>query len=112
MPWIRRQSQPRSPYWAAALLALAALGLGLLVGYTQWGATAAIVTLVEKELADTQAHIKTLEKRMSDMEARLMGDEPSGSTTDAKVKKSDGKAVRERTKGEKEKPTWNSESRF
>ena len=115
MPWIRRQSRPRSPYWTVVIIALSALGVGILIGYTRWGATAAIVTLVEKELTETQAHIKVLEKRMTDMEALIIGDETVSSATEnetGKVKKSEKKTTQDRSKAEKEKQAWNSESRF
>jgi len=115
MPWIRRQSRPRSPYWTVVIIALSALGVGILIGYTRWGATAAIVTLVEKELTETQAHIKVLEKRMTDMEALIIGDETVSSATEnetGKVKKFEKKTTQDRSKAEKEKQAWNSESRF
>jgi hypothetical protein len=115
MPWIRRQARPRSPYWTVAVIALSALAVGVLIGYTRWGATAAIVTLVEKELAETQAHIKVLEKRMTNMETIIIGDEtvsgaPENET--GKVKKPEKKTTQDRSKAEKEKQAWNSESRF
>jgi uncharacterized protein YigA (DUF484 family) len=40
------------------------------------GATAAIVSLVEKELAETQAHIRVLEKRLTAMESIIIRDKP------------------------------------
>jgi hypothetical protein len=115
MPWIRRQYQPRKPYWPVAVIALAALGVGVLIGYTRWGTTAAIVNLVEKELADTQAHIKALEKRVADMETRRVTDatgNDAGGSDAAKVKKPDGKPARELSKADKEKQVWNKEPRF
>ena len=114
MPWIKRQSQPRSPYWPVVIIALSAVGVGVLIGYTQWGATATIVNLVEKELAETQAHIKALEKRMADMETRIVASETvSGAAAKetGKVRQSDGKASRDLAKGEKEKQAWNKEPR-
>lgn len=113
MPWVRRESRPRSPYWTIVLIALSALGVGVLIGYTRWGATAAIVTLVEKELADTQAHIQVLEKRMTEMETLIAGDETvDGATANetGKVKKPEKKKTQERSKAEKEKQAWNNES--
>ena len=115
MPWIKRQSQPRSPYWIVIIIVLSALGVGILIGYTRWGATAAIVTLVEKELTETQAHIKTLEKRMTDIEAKIIGDETATGATEnetGKGKKSEKKATQGRSTAEKEKQVWNSEARF
>ena len=95
------------------VIALSALGVGVLIGYTQWGATASIVTLVERELAETQAHIKVLEKRMSTIETRIVGNDPGAAETGSEeVKKPDKKATRDRSKSEKEKQVWNSEPRF
>ena len=97
------------------LIALSALGVGILIGYTKWGATAAIVTLVEKELTETQAHIKALEKRMTAMEGIVIGDEREERPVEdgaGAFKKSEGKATRNHFKGEKEKQEWNSESRL
>ena len=94
---------------------LSALAVGILIGYTRWGATAAIVNLVEKELTENQAHIKALEKRMDDMESKIVANATvnDASGNDAgRVKKSDGKAIRERSKGEKDKQVWNKEPRF
>lgn len=110
MPWIRRQYPPRKQYWPIVVIGLSAFAVGILIGYTRWGTTAAIVNLVEKELADTQAHIRALEKRVADMEARMVadaaGNDAAGSDA-AKVKKSDGKPVRELSKADKEKQVWN-----
>ncbi len=64
MPWVKKRSRPHNPYWIAALIALSAVCVGVLVGYTRWGTTAAIVSLLEKELAATEAHIQVLEKRL------------------------------------------------
>ncbi|HTN70743.1 MAG TPA: hypothetical protein VMO00_06595 [Methylomirabilota bacterium] len=115
MPWVRKSTRPRNPYWTSVLIALAALGVGILIGYTKWGATAAIVTLVEKELAETQTHIKVLEKRMTDMEARIIGGEAASGSTErgtGAVKKPEGKATRNRFESDKEKQAWNGQSRL
>jgi hypothetical protein len=115
MPWIKKEYQPRKPYWPVVIIVLCALAVGILIGYTRWGATAAIVNLVEKELAETQAHIQALEKRMADMETRIVANATVNDATGneaGRVKKSDGKAIRELSKGEKEKPVWNKEPRF
>jgi hypothetical protein len=115
MPWIKREYQARKPYWPVVIIVLCALGVGILIGYTRWGATAAIVNLVEKELAETQAHIQALEKRMADMETRIV---TNATVNDAngndagRAKKSDGKVTRELSKGQKEKQVWNKEPRF
>src|SRR5262252_9383392 len=117
MPWIKRQYPPRKPYWPVVVIALSAVGVGILIGYAQWGTTAAIVNLVEKELTETQTHIKGLEKRMADMESRVVPSETASSAVTnehSKVNRSDGKATRDIVKGEKEKEkqAWNKEPRF
>jgi hypothetical protein len=50
---------------------VAGIALGLLIGYERWGSTAALVSIVEKELAASQAHINMLEKKMAVVEAKL-----------------------------------------
>jgi len=76
MPWVKKRSRPHNPYWIAALIALSAVCVGVLVGYTRWGTTAAIVSLLEKELAATEAHIQVLEKRLTAMESIIIGNKP------------------------------------
>src|SRR5215470_6299698 len=110
MPWVRKPTESRKPYWTLLVITLSALGVGILIGYTKWGATASIVTLVEKELTETQAHIKALEKRMTVMESLVMGDGSEGGLLEnggGPVKKFDGKATRNHFKGE-EKKVWHS----
>jgi hypothetical protein len=52
---------------------------------------------------------------MADMETRIVANATVNDATGneaGRVKKSDGKAIRELSKGEKEKPVWNKEPRF
>ena len=112
MPWVKREYQRQKPYWPVVIIVLSALGVGILIGYTRWGATAAIVNLVEKELAETQAHIQALEKRMTDMETRIVANATLNDGEAGRVKKSDGKTIRGLSKAEKEKQGWNKEPRF
>jgi hypothetical protein len=115
MPWVRRPLQPRQPYWVAAVIALAAVCVGILIGYTRWGATAAVVTVVEKELTDTQARIKTLEKRMNAMESVVLGDDLEKSRHEKEagaVKKPEAEASKNRFKIETGKQVWKSEPRL
>ena len=115
MPWIRKPPRPHQPYWIAALIAVAAIFVGILIGYTRWGVTAAVVNLVEKELTDTQARIKTLEKRMTAMESIVLGDELENSRSKKESgagRKSEGQATKNRLKVETESQPWNSESRL
>jgi hypothetical protein len=115
MPWIRKPPRPHQPYWIAALIAVVAIFVGILIGYTRWGVTAAVVNLVEKELTDTQARIKTLEKRMTAMESIVLGDELENSRNKKESgagRKSEEQATKNRLKVETESQPWNSESRL
>jgi hypothetical protein len=114
MPWIRKSPRPRQPYWIATLIVVSAVCVGILIGYTRWGATAAVVNLVEKELTETQARIKTLEKRMTAMESIVLGDlENTRSKKEAGAAKNfEGQASKNQFKVETGKQVWNSESRL
>jgi hypothetical protein len=97
------------------LIAGASLGVGLLIGYARWGTTAAVVNLVEKELTETQTHIKTLEKRMTAIETILLGEASGKSAGNEKpdtVKKSEAEASRNRFKTDAGKRPWISASRL
>lgn len=56
---------------------------GLLSGYSWWGDTAAVVTIVERQLGQSQAQVRMLEKRVKALEAKLGidGEEKSASAT-------------------------------
>lgn len=53
-----------------ALGGLLAIGLGVLIGYSTWGATASVVEIVERQLSRTQTRIEALEKRMGILESK------------------------------------------
>jgi hypothetical protein len=115
MPWISRPYRPQSPHWISAVIAVASLGVGLLIGYTRWGATAAVVKLVEKELTETQTQIRTLEKRMTAIESILLGEAAGKSRDDEKpatVTKSEAEARRNGFTMKTGKQPWNSASRL
>jgi hypothetical protein len=83
MPWISRTNRSthrnsHTGYWLLALTA--AVLLGILIGYQQWGTTAAVVSLVEREMAITQAQLKTFEKRLGAMELKFASSNLSNST--------------------------------
>ena len=114
MPWIKKDSRPRNPYWLPAIIAGSALVVGIFIGYTRWGATAAIVDLVEKELAQTEAHIKVLEKRMTAIETLILGEEAQGGPRaegSGAAKNSEAQASKNHLKKLREKQVWN-ESRL
>jgi uncharacterized protein (DUF3084 family) len=115
MPWIRKSARPHQTSWIAAVIAVSAVCVGILIGYTRWGATAAVVNLVEKELTETQARIKTLEKRMTAMESIVLDDELENTRSKKEagaVRNSEARATKNRFKVEKGKEVWNSESRL
>ena len=78
MPWVRKPSHPRERvYWITAILA--AVLVGLLIGYERWGTTATLVSIVERELARTERRVSTLERRIGALEdraAEIMEDGP------------------------------------
>ena len=83
MPWISstNRSNHRSSHTGYWLLALtAAVVLGILLGYQQWGTTAAVVSLVEREMALTQAQLKTFEERLSAVELKFASGNLDNST--------------------------------
>ena len=45
--------------------------VGVSAGYSWWGDTASVVTIVEQELANSQAEVRLLEKRVKALEAKL-----------------------------------------
>lgn len=80
MPWISRGNRSTNTgYWLLAMIA--AVAAGILIGYQQWGTTAAVVSLVEREMAITQAQIKVFEKRLSAMELRFASGNAGSSTS-------------------------------
>jgi hypothetical protein len=49
MPWIKKSSYDPRFFWMGVLAA--GIVLGLFIGYERWGSTAALVLMVERELA-------------------------------------------------------------
>jgi len=45
--------------------------VGVLAGYSWWGDTASVVTIVEQQLAHSQAQVRILEKRVKALETKL-----------------------------------------
>jgi hypothetical protein len=50
---------------------IASLLVGILAGYSWWGDTASVVTIVERQLSQSQAEVRTLEKRVKALEIKL-----------------------------------------
>lgn len=70
MPWRKRKSLQKVPYLVMGLSVLLAVGLGVLIGYSTWGATASVVEIVERQLSRTQTRIEALERRMGILESK------------------------------------------
>jgi hypothetical protein len=77
MPWVRKHPRPARLNWIVGILG--GLLIGLLLGYERWGSTAAVVSIVEKELGTTEARITEAENRLIRLEAKLLsqGNNPS-----------------------------------
>ena len=69
MPWVRRSHGSRRFYWILA--GIASVTAGLLTGYSWWGETASVITIVEQQLGQSQAQVRVLEKRVRALEAKL-----------------------------------------
>ena len=59
----------KNTYWIA--IAVAALVVGLLLGYSVWGPSAARLPEVEKELSAAQSQIGDFKKKTGDLESNL-----------------------------------------
>ena len=54
--------------------------IGILSGYSWWGDTASVVTIVEQQLSQSQAQVRILEKRVKALETKLGIDSDSASS--------------------------------
>jgi cell division protein FtsB len=70
MPWVRRSSRTNTPfYWLVA--GIVSVVVGILAGYSWWGDTASVVTIVERQLSQSQSQIRSLERRVKALEEKL-----------------------------------------
>lgn len=69
MPWVKRSHETNRFYWIIA--GIASVLAGVLAGYSWWGDTASVVTIVEQQLGQSQAQVRMLEKRVKALEAKL-----------------------------------------
>jgi cell division protein FtsB len=84
MPWVKRSHESYRFYWIIA--GIASVMVGVLAGYSWWGDTASVVTIVEQQLAQSQAQVRVLEKRVKVLELKLgigEDDNDAGSTVKA-----------------------------
>lgn len=89
MPWVRRSHHSGSHntrfYWLIA--GIGSVVIGVLAGYSWWGDTASVVTLVEQQLTESRAQVRRLEKRVQALETKvgINEDEDSSSEPTAKA---------------------------
>ena len=83
MPWVKRSHESNRIYWIIA--GIASVMVGVLAGYSWWGDTASVVTIVEQQLTQSQAQVRALEKRVKALEEKLgvADDDESGSNAKA-----------------------------
>lgn len=83
MPWVKRTHDSTRFYWLIA--GIGSVLVGVLAGYSWWGDTASVVTIVEQELAQSQAEVRRLEKRVQLLETKLGIDSDGESESTAKA---------------------------
>jgi cell division protein FtsB len=83
MPWVRRSHETNRFYWIIA--GIASVLAGVLAGYSWWGDTASVVTIVEQQLSQSQAQVRMLEKRVKALETKLGMDDNEESASTAKA---------------------------
>jgi hypothetical protein len=69
MPWVKRSHDSSRFYWI--ILGVGSVVVGILAGYSWWGDTASVVTIVEQQLGQSQAQVRRLEKRVQALESKL-----------------------------------------
>lgn len=83
MPWVKRSHETNRFYWIIA--GIASVLAGVLAGYSWWGDTASVVTIVEQQLGQSQAQVRMLEKRVKALEAKLGMDDSVESASTAQA---------------------------
>ena len=83
MPWVKRSHETNRFYWIVA--GIASVMAGVLAGYSWWGDTASVVTIVEQQLGQSQAEVRMLEKRVKALEAKLGMDDNTEPASTAKA---------------------------
>jgi uncharacterized membrane protein len=69
MPWIKRNAPSYRFYWILGAVALVIVGVS--AGYSWWGESASVVSIVEQELRNSQAQVRLLEKRVKALETKV-----------------------------------------
>jgi hypothetical protein len=73
MPWVRKSPRYSRVNWIIGIMG--GMIIGLLLGYERWGSTAAVVSIVEKELNTTEARITDAENRLIRLESKVLRQE-------------------------------------
>ncbi|HYA28853.1 MAG TPA: hypothetical protein VEI95_08555 [Acidobacteriota bacterium] len=85
MPWVKRTSQSYRFYWILA--AVASVIVGVSAGYSWWGESASVVSIVEQELANSRAQVRMLDRRVKALETKLgIDSENAAAESDPSVK--------------------------
>jgi hypothetical protein len=69
MPWVKRSHENNRFYWVLA--GIASVLVGVLAGYSWWGDSPSLVTVVEQQLTQSQSQVRILEKRVKALEVKL-----------------------------------------
>jgi hypothetical protein len=83
MPWVKRSHRNSRFYWLIA--GVGSVVVGVLAGYSWWGDTASVVTIVERQLGQSPAQVRRLEKRVQALELKI-GIEDSSDLSEPSVK--------------------------
>ncbi len=83
MPWVKRSHDSNRFYWIIS--GVGSVVVGILAGYSWWGDTASVVTIVEQQLGQSQAQVRRLEKRVHALELKI-GIEDSGNLSEPSAK--------------------------
>jgi cell division protein FtsB len=83
MPWVKRSHHNSRFYWLIA--GVRSVVVGVLAGYSWWGDTASVVTIVERQLGQSQAQVRQLEKRVQALELKI-GIEDSSNLSEPSAK--------------------------
>jgi hypothetical protein len=84
MPWVKRSHRNSRFYWLIA--GVGSVVVGVLAGYSWWGDTASVVTIVERQLGQSQAQVRRLEKRVQALESKLGIIEEGGNPSEPSAK--------------------------
>jgi hypothetical protein len=84
MPWVKRSHNSTRFYWLIA--GIASVVVGILAGYSWWGDTASVVTIVEQQLTQSRVQVRRLEQRVQALEAKLRIDEAGDSSSESTAK--------------------------